>query len=78
MPIENVENVNFTCTVNTTYMVSQYTWFLDGNEIAGETNATYQLIGSDRSKSGKYSCSVNTTVGRQSTSSVKMVTFQCK
>ena len=78
MPIEGVDIVTFTCTVNTTYGISNYTWYRNDVEISGQRAQIYQIIKGNRSDAGNYSCNATTTSGLTKRSVATSVIFLCK
>ena len=77
-PVENVDNVTFTCNVNTTDTNKQYVWYLGNTPISGETGIPYTLTREGRDKAGDYSCKVTTDNSLTQTSDAVTVSILCK
>ena len=77
-PIEGKDTVKLTCLVNTTDIITSYTWLKNNITIPNFTNDTFVIPGNSRSNSGHYGCAVGTQQNLAEFSAFKEIVFHCK
>ena len=70
--------LNLTCNVETSDVISNYTWYFNNQQLTISSQQMLQLHNVNRTDSGNYSCKVTTKTNLQNTGQRITITVLCK